>query len=130
MTIETSKPVDSLPLVPQTKKKNRNNDFRRNQELYNAGAIALQIVNQKRADRDSAQAQVNEAQQALALQKAGSRPEDISQARAVVKQRQEALALLQAGSRREDIDAAPLSLSPMSQILPPKLKELFAYKMV
>ncbi len=81
-------------------------DFRRNQQLYKAGAISLQTVNQIRADRDSAQASVNEAQQALALQKAGSRPEDIEQARAVVKQRQQALALLKAGTRREDIDVA------------------------
>ncbi|MEA5505482.1 efflux RND transporter periplasmic adaptor subunit [Halotia wernerae UHCC 0503] len=81
-------------------------NFRRNQQLYNAGAISLQSLNQTRADRDSAQAAVNEAQQALALQKAGSRLEDIEQARAVVKQRQEALALLKAGTRREDIDVA------------------------
>lgn len=81
-------------------------DFERNQQLYNSGAISLQTVNQKRADRDSAQAAVNEAQQALALQKAGSRQEDIEQARAVVKQRQQALALLKAGTRQEDIDSA------------------------
>jgi HlyD family secretion protein len=81
-------------------------DFRRNQQLYNAGGISLQTLNQTRADRDSAQAQVNEAQQALALQKAGSRPEDIEQARAVMNQRQQALALLKAGTRQEDIDAA------------------------
>ncbi|MCG6134108.1 MAG: efflux RND transporter periplasmic adaptor subunit [Nostoc sp. LLA-1] len=81
-------------------------NFRRNQQLYNAGGISLQALNQIRADRDSAQAQVNEVQQALALQQAGSRPEDIDQARATVRQRQEALALLQAGTRREDIDAA------------------------
>jgi HlyD family secretion protein len=78
----------------------------RNQQLYNAGGISLQTLNQSRADRDSAKAQVNAAQQALALQKAGSRPEDIEQARAVVKQRQQALALLKAGTRKEDIDAA------------------------
>ncbi|BAY92666.1 MULTISPECIES: efflux RND transporter periplasmic adaptor subunit [unclassified Tolypothrix] len=81
-------------------------DYRRNQQLYNSGGIALQVVNQKRADRDSAQAAVNEAQQALALQKAGSRPEDIAQARATVNQRQQALALLKAGSRPEDIEVA------------------------
>lgn len=78
----------------------------RNQQLYNAGGISLQTLNQSRADRDSAQATVNAAQQALALQKAGSRPEDIEQAQAVVKQRQQALALLKAGTRQEDIDAA------------------------
>lgn len=81
-------------------------DFRRNQQLYNSGGISLQTLNQSRADRDSAQASVNEAQQALALQKAGSRPEDIEQVRAVVKQRQQALALLKAGTRQEDIEVA------------------------
>ncbi|MDM9381716.1 efflux RND transporter periplasmic adaptor subunit [Chlorogloeopsis sp. ULAP01] len=81
-------------------------NFRRNQQLYNAGAISLQALNQARADRDSVQATVNEAQQALALQKAGSRSEDIEQLRAVVRQREQALALLKAGTRQEDIDAA------------------------
>jgi HlyD family secretion protein len=81
-------------------------DYRRNLQLYNSGGISLQTVNQKRADRDSAQAAVNEAQQALALQKAGSRPEDIAQARATVRQREEALALLKAGTRQEDIEVA------------------------
>lgn len=81
-------------------------DLKRNQQLYNSGAIALSIVNQKISDRDSAKASVNEAQQALALQQAGSRQEDIEQVRAVVQQRQQALALLQAGTRQEDIDAA------------------------
>ncbi|WP_017653205.1 efflux RND transporter periplasmic adaptor subunit [Fortiea contorta] len=81
-------------------------DFRRNQELYNSGVISLQTLNQKRADLDSAKAAVNEAQQALALQKAGSRPEDIEQAQAAVRQRQQALSLLQAGNRPEDIAQA------------------------
>ncbi len=81
-------------------------NFRRNQQLYNSGGISLQTLNQSRADRDSAQAAVNEAQQALALQKAGSRPEDIEQARATVRQRQQALALLKAGTRQEDIEVA------------------------
>lgn len=81
-------------------------DFRRNQQLYNSGAISLQIVNQKRADRDSAQGEVTQAQQALALQKAGSRSEDIAQVQAVVRQRQQALALLKAGTRTEDINSA------------------------
>ena len=84
----------------------KEDDFRRNQQLYDAGAISLQVLNQKRGDRDSAQAQVKEAQQALELQKAGSRPEDIKQASAKVKQQQQALSLLQAGNRPEDINAA------------------------
>ncbi|MEH2059290.1 MAG: efflux RND transporter periplasmic adaptor subunit [Nostoc sp.] len=81
-------------------------NFFRNQQLYKAGGISLQTLNQTRADRDGAQATVNAAEQALGLQKAGSRPEDIDQARAVVRQRQQSLALLKAGSRQEDIDAA------------------------
>ena len=81
-------------------------DFRRNQELYRAGAISLQTLNQELADRDTAQAQVAEAREALALQQAGARSEDIEQARAVVQQRQQALELLQAGTRSEDIEQA------------------------
>ena len=81
-------------------------DFNRNQQLYNAGAVSLQIVNQQRAERDSAQGLVNEAQQALALQKSGSRTEDIEQLKAVVKEKQQALALQKAGTRQEDIEVA------------------------
>jgi len=81
-------------------------DFQRNQQLYKSGAISLQTVNQKRADRDNAQAEVAVAQQALALQKAGTRREDIGQARAVMRQKQQNLALLKAGTRTEDIDQA------------------------
>jgi HlyD family secretion protein len=81
-------------------------DYRRNQQLYNSGAISLQIVNQKRADYESAQAQVNEAKQALALQKVGSRQEDIAQAQAAVRQRQQVLGLLKAGTRKEEIAQA------------------------
>jgi HlyD family secretion protein len=84
----------------------KEDDLRRNQQLYEAGAISLQVLNQQRADRDSAQAQVKAAQQALELQKAGARPEEISQARAQVKQQQEAVALLKAGNRSEDIEIA------------------------
>lgn len=84
----------------------KEDDLRRNQQLYDAGAISLQVLNQARSVRDSAQAQVKVAQQALDLQKAGSRPEDIEQARGKVKQQQQALALLKAGNRPEDIDVA------------------------
>ncbi len=59
-------------------------DFRRNQGLKDAGAISQLALNQKRADRDSAQGEVSAAQQAYSLQKAGSRQEDIDQARAEV----------------------------------------------
>lgn len=84
----------------------KEDDFRRNQQLYDAGAISLQVLNQQRTARDSAQAQVKIAQQALDLQKAGSRPQEIEQARAKVKQQQQALELLKAGTRPEDIDLA------------------------
>ncbi|KAF3889326.1 MULTISPECIES: efflux RND transporter periplasmic adaptor subunit [Nostocales] len=81
-------------------------EFRRTEKLYQAGAISLQTLNQKSADRDSALAQVTEAQQALSLQKAGTRQEEINQARAEVKQQQQALSLLKAGTRQEEIDQA------------------------
>jgi HlyD family secretion protein len=81
-------------------------EFRRNLKLSNDGAISLQTLNQKRTDRDSAQAQVAEAQEALSLQKAGTRQEEIDQARAQVEQQQQALDLLKAGTRQEEIDQA------------------------
>ncbi|MDF0555435.1 efflux RND transporter periplasmic adaptor subunit [Kamptonema sp. UHCC 0994] len=81
-------------------------DLQRNQELYTAGAIALQSLNTSRTTRDRAQTQVKQAEEALALLQAGARPEEIAQARAAVQQRQEALALLEAGSRPEDIAQA------------------------
>jgi HlyD family secretion protein len=59
-----------------------------------------------RSTHDTAQAQVDQAQQALNLLKAGSRPEDIAQAKSVLNQRQQALNLLKAGSRPEDIAQA------------------------
>ena len=90
----------------QTTFNQKDDDFRRNQQLYDAGAISLQTLNQERTARDSAQSQVRIAQQALDLQKAGSRPEEISQARAKVKQQEQALALLKAGTRPEEIAAA------------------------
>jgi HlyD family secretion protein len=89
-------------------------NFLRNQQVYKAGGISLQTLNQSRADHDSAQAQVNAAQQALALQKAGSRPEDIDQARAVVRQRQQSLALVKAGTRQEDINVARAQVTSAS----------------
>lgn len=57
-------------------------DLRRNQELFTAGAISRQAYNQASTARATAQAQVIEAQQALALSQAGSRQEDIAAARA------------------------------------------------
>jgi HlyD family secretion protein len=83
-----------------------NDDLKRNQELYNSGAIALQSLNTSRTTRDRAQTQVRQAEQAASLMRSGTRPEEITQAEAVVKQKQEALALSQAGSRPEDIQQA------------------------
>jgi HlyD family secretion protein len=81
-------------------------DLRRNQQLQTAGAISQQALSLARSTSDSAQAQVEQAQQALNLLRAGSRPEDIAQAKSVVNQRQQALNLLKAGSRPEDIAQA------------------------
>jgi HlyD family secretion protein len=59
-------------------------DFSRTEKLYQAGGIALQVLNQRRADRDSAKAKVEEVKQALSLQQSGSRQEEIDQAKAEV----------------------------------------------
>ncbi|MCU0569156.1 MAG: efflux RND transporter periplasmic adaptor subunit [Oculatellaceae cyanobacterium Prado106] len=79
-------------------------DFQRHQSLFDEGAIARQTLDQKRADRDVAQSQVEEAQQNLALQNAGTRPEQIAQAQARVEQQRQTVASLRAGNRIEDID--------------------------
>jgi HlyD family secretion protein len=63
-------------------------ELRRNQQIYESGAISLQTLIQKRTERDNAQAQVAEAQEALNLSQAGSRQEDIDAARAQVMKAQ------------------------------------------
>ena len=70
-------------------------DLRRNQKLQAAGAISQQALSTDRSTRDSAIAQVEQAQQALNLLQVGSRPEDIAQARAKVMAAQGAVAIVQ-----------------------------------
>ena len=81
-------------------------DLRRNQALYRAGAISLQNLNTSRTTRDRAQTQVKQSEQGVSLMRSGTRPEDISQAEAMVQQKQSALDLSEAGSRPEDIEEA------------------------
>jgi len=98
-------------------KKQAEEDFQRNQELYTAGAIALQIVNTSGTARDRAQTQVRQAEQALALLRSGSRPEDIASAASAVEQKQQALALLRSGARPEDIAASQAAVAQKQQAL-------------
>jgi len=63
-------------------------DLQRNQQLYNEGAIAAQALDTVRTKRDTAEAEVEQAQQASDMSQAGSRQEDIAQARAQVTQAQ------------------------------------------
>jgi HlyD family secretion protein len=79
----------------QAKLRQAEDDLQRNQSLFNQGAISQQTVNQKRSDRDSAQAEVNQAKAALNLQKRGARPEDIDTARAQVQAARGALQKIQ-----------------------------------
>jgi HlyD family secretion protein len=60
-------------------------DRRRNQALFEAGAISRQIYNKASTARDTAQAKLKEEQQALALSQAGSRQEEIAAGRAQVE---------------------------------------------
>jgi HlyD family secretion protein len=92
-------------------------DFQRNQQLYTAGAIALQILNNSRTERDRAQTQVRQAEQALALLRSGNRSEDIAASRAAVEQKRQALALIQAGARSEDIAASEAAVEQKQQAL-------------
>ncbi|MGA7934681.1 MAG: biotin/lipoyl-binding protein [Kovacikia sp.] len=57
-------------------------DLRRNQSLYEAGAISQQTYEKARTANATAQANLAEVQQALALSQAGSRTEEIAAARA------------------------------------------------
>ncbi|MBE9120251.1 efflux RND transporter periplasmic adaptor subunit [Tychonema sp. LEGE 07199] len=92
-------------------------EFQRNQELYNAGAIALQVVNNSRTARDRAGTQVKQAEQAVALLKAGARPQEIAAARAAVEQKRQALALARSGARPEDIAAGRAAVEQKRQAL-------------
>ncbi|MFM7190800.1 MAG: HlyD family secretion protein, partial [Microcystaceae cyanobacterium] len=85
--------------------------LRQNQTLYLDGAISDRDLETSRSQRDSAAAQVKEAQQALKLLKSGFRSEEIRQAQAVVSQKQAALSLAQAGSRSEEIRQAQAVVS-------------------
>jgi HlyD family secretion protein len=71
-------------------------DLHRNQDLFEAGAIARQAYDKATTTRDTAQAKLREVQQALALSQAGSRPEEIASARAQVESAQGALQTIQA----------------------------------
>lgn len=57
-------------------------DLRRNQSLYEAGAISQQTYEKARTANATAQAKLAEVQQALALSQAGARTEEIAAARA------------------------------------------------
>ena len=92
-------------------------DFQRNQELYNAGALALQVVNNSRTARDRAQTQVRQAEQAVALLRSGTRPEEIAAARAAVEQKRQALTLARSGARPEDIAAGQAAVEQKQQAL-------------
>jgi HlyD family secretion protein len=81
-------------------------DLQRYQELLNSGAISRQSFSTYQTNRDTALAQVQEAEQALKLQQTGSRSEDIEQAQAKVKQLQQSYNLIKKGARKEDVDQA------------------------
>ncbi|MBI4784617.1 MAG: efflux RND transporter periplasmic adaptor subunit [Oscillatoriophycideae cyanobacterium NC_groundwater_1537_Pr4_S-0.65um_50_18] len=61
-------------------------DLQRNQQLYSEGAISAQTLDTFRTTRDTAKADVEQAQQTVDLSQAGSRQEDIAEARAQVTQ--------------------------------------------
>lgn len=81
-------------------------NLQRYEALSRAGAISKEERDQKRADRDVALAQVNEAQESLALQTAGTRSEEIIQAQAQVQSALGMLASTEAKLRDTQI-AAP-----------------------
>lgn len=84
----------------------RETNLQRYESLFNAGAISQEEVEQRKADRDVASADVREAEEALSLANAGSRNEQIVQAEARVEQQGQSVAALKAGNRSEDIEQA------------------------
>jgi HlyD family secretion protein len=77
-----------------------------NQQLYQAGKISRQSLDQKLTDRDVAKSLVLEAEQALNLQKSGTNSIQITQAEARVKQQAQAVAALKTSDRSKDIERA------------------------
>ena len=71
-------------------------DWQRNQALYESGAISKQVSDTALTTRDRAEAQVKQYQEALALSEVGARPEDLDQARAQVIAMQGARQIIQA----------------------------------
>ncbi|NJO61144.1 MAG: efflux RND transporter periplasmic adaptor subunit [Richelia sp. RM2_1_2] len=90
----------------QASLKQAESDLKRYQQLFDAGAISRQSLSTYQTNKDTALAQVEEAEQALKLQKIGTRSEDLEQARAKVKQLQQSYNLIKAGTRKEDIEQA------------------------
>jgi HlyD family secretion protein len=77
-----------------------------NQQLYQAGKISRQSLDQKLTDRDVAKSLVLEAEQALTLQKSDTKSTQIAQAKARVQQQTQILTALKAGNRSKDIEQA------------------------
>ena len=70
-------------------------DWQRNQALYESGAISKQVSDTALTTRDRANSQVKQYQEALALSEVGARPEDIDQAQAQVAALQGAMQMIQ-----------------------------------
>jgi HlyD family secretion protein len=66
-------------------------NYEQDQSLFQQGAISERVLDNSRAQRDRAQAQLNLANQSLDLRKNGNRPEDIAIARAQVEAAQGSL---------------------------------------
>ncbi|MEG3918649.1 efflux RND transporter periplasmic adaptor subunit [Microcoleus sp. T3_A4] len=120
--LKGNRPEDIAQAIAQLRdaeyaKNQAEEDFQRNQELYNAGAIALQVVNNSRTARDRSQTQVRQAEQAVALLQAGARPEEIASARAAVEQKRQALTLARSGARPEEIAAGRAAVEQKRQAL-------------
>ncbi|MBC7881913.1 MAG: biotin/lipoyl-binding protein [Anaerolineae bacterium] len=60
-------------------------NYEQDQSLFQQGAISERVVDNSRAQRDRAQAQLESARQSLTLRQNGNRPEDIAIARAQVE---------------------------------------------
>jgi HlyD family secretion protein len=97
-----------------------------NQQLYQAGKISRQSLDQKLTDRDVAKSLVLEAEQVLNLRRSGTKSELVAQTEARVKQQSQIVAALKTGNRSKDIEQATAQVQATQDVLETIQKQIKA----
>ncbi|MEJ5377315.1 MAG: efflux RND transporter periplasmic adaptor subunit [bacterium] len=92
-------------------------DHERQRQLFQRGVISAREYEAVLAAYQTAQAQVQEAEEKFRLVKEGPRPEQIAQAKAAVREARERWALVMEGPRKETIEAARARLEQAKALL-------------